>query len=86
MTDFIAVDHPDWNANQCITESRRIMNGHKMQYLCLIVSFIGWFIVVTIANSLPVVGGIAQWFFLPYFDSAKAAFYEELLDNDGEQQ
>jgi uncharacterized membrane protein len=85
MTDFIAVDHPDWNANQCITESRRIMNGHKMQYLWLLLTFVGWFLLIAVANSLPIIGGVAQWFFLPYFDSAKAAFYEELLDNDGEQ-
>ena len=86
MTDFIAVDHPDWNANQCITESRRIMNGHKMQYLWLLLTFVGWFLLIAVANSLPIIGGVAQWFFLPYFHSAKAAFYEELLDNDGEQQ
>lgn len=82
MTEFIAVDHPDWNANKCITESCRLMNGNRWRYFCLCLSFIGWHILVGIANLIPVVGGMAQWFFLPYFESARAAFYENLLDLD----
>jgi hypothetical protein len=35
-----------------------------------------------IVNVLPLVGGLAQWFFMPYFETAKAAFYEDLLDSD----
>lgn len=86
MTEFIAVDHPDWTANQCITESRRLMDGHKMRYFCMLLSFIGWVALVMIAGMLPLVGGLAQWFFMPYIESAKAAFYEELLDLDAMQQ
>ena len=86
MTDFVAIDHPDWSANQCITESRRLMDGNKMRYLCLMLSFIGWFILVAVASSISFVGNFAQWFFLPYFEAAKAAFYEDLLDNDAEEQ
>jgi uncharacterized membrane protein len=47
-------------------------------------SFVGWFILVAVASSIPLVGNFAQWFFMPYFESAKAAFYEDLLDNDAE--
>lgn len=83
MTNYIAVDHPDWTANQCITESRRLMDGHKWRYFCLNVSFIGWFLLMVLASCLPMVGNLAQWFFMPYFESAKAAFYEDLLDRDG---
>ena len=32
MTEYIAIDHPDWSAKQCITESRRLMDGSKMRY------------------------------------------------------
>ena len=84
MTDFVAIDHPDWSANQCITESRRLMDGNKLRYFCLMLSFVGWFILVAVASSIPLVGNFAQWFFMPYFESAKAAFYEDLLDNDAE--
>ena len=80
MTEYIAVDHPDWSANQCITESRRLMDGHKWRYFCLNLSFFGWVILLIIASCMPMVGGVAQYFFMPYFESAKAAFYEDLLD------
>ena len=80
MTEYIAVDHPDWNANQCITESRRLMDGNKWHYFCLLVSFIGWWILVFLASLL--LRGLAQWFFMPYLESARAAFYEDLLDRD----
>lgn len=82
MTEFVAVDHPDWSANQCISESRRLMDGHKWRYLLMLASFAGWFVAVFLASMLPVVGGIAQWLFMPYFETAKAAFYEDLLDGD----
>ena len=82
MTELIAVDHPDWTATQCITESRRLMDGHKWRFFCLNMSFIGWFILVGVASMLPMVGNLAQWFFMPYFETAKAAFYEDLLDRD----
>lgn len=82
MTAYVAVDHPDWSANQCITESRRLMDGHKWRYFCLNLSFIGWWILVAVASFMPFVGNLAQWFFMPYMESAKAAFYEDLLDRD----
>ena len=82
MTEFVAVDHPEWSANQCISESRRLMDGHKLQYLFLLVSFAGWIVLVCLVSMLPLVGNLAQWFFMPYFETAKAAFYEDLLDGE----
>ena len=80
MTEYIAVDHPDWTANQCITESRRLMDGNKWRYFCLLVSIIGWRILVFFAP--PLLRDLAQCFSLPYLESASAAFYEDLLDRD----
>lgn len=80
MTEFVAVDHPGWTANQCITESRRLMDGHKWRYFCLLLSFVGWILLMSVASAIPFLGNLAPWFFMPYFESAKAAFYEELLD------
>ena len=84
MTDFIAVDHPDWSANQCITESRRMMDGHKWRYFCLMVSFVGWILLLMVAyvilSLVPMASGMLQYLFTPYIESAKAAFYEDLLD------
>ena len=84
MTEYIAVDNPDWTANQCITESRRLMDGNKFRYFCMLFSFAGWFILMCIVSNIPFIGAFAQWFFVPYLESAKAAFYEDLLDSDAE--
>ena len=84
MTEYIAIDHPDWSAKQCITESRRLMDGSKMRYLRLQLSFFGWWVLVIAASAVFPIGNLPQWFFVPYLESAKAAFYEDLLDNDND--
>lgn len=81
MTEFVAVDHPDWNAQQCITESRRLMDGHKLCYFLMLLGFIGWLLLAMAASALPLIGNFAQWLLMPYLETAKAAFYENLLDS-----
>ncbi|MBO5941587.1 MAG: DUF975 family protein [Kiritimatiellae bacterium] len=82
MTEYIAVDNPDWTANQCIAESKRLMEGNRLRYFCMLLSFAGWLALACIAGYIPIVGAFAQWFLIPYLETAKAAFYEELLDVD----
>jgi uncharacterized membrane protein len=83
MTEFLAVDHPDWSANQCISESRRLMKGNKLRLFLLYLSFAGWWLMVIFASALvPFVGNCFQFLFIPYPETAVAAFYEELLDAD----
>lgn len=77
MTPYIAVDHPDWTATQCITESRRIMYGNKWRYFCLNISFIGWYLLLIPAAFVPC-GSFAQLFLQPYVQTACAAFYEDI--------
>ncbi|MBK5448993.1 DUF975 family protein [Bacillus sp. TH22] len=72
MTYFILNDRPEYTANQAITESRRMMNGHKMDYFLLCLSFLGWFIL----SILTV--GIGFLWLAPYFYSTSAAFYKEI--------
>lgn len=83
MTEFVAVDHPEWSAKQCIRESCRLMAGNRMRLLLLALSFIGWWLLVVMASALvPFIGNMLQFFFIPYPGTAIAAFYEELLDAD----
>ncbi|HFU7088312.1 TPA: DUF975 family protein [Bacillus cereus] len=74
MTYFIINDHPEYSINQAITESRRMMDGHKMEYFILCLSFIGWFILSCITL------GIGFLWLIPYFYTTSAAFYEEIAD------
>ena len=72
MSYYISVDHPDWEWNKCITESRRIMVGHKWKLFCLHLSFIGWAIVCIFTF------GIGFFWLAPYTEVAQAEFYAEL--------
>ena len=71
---LIKADHPDWAADRCIGESKRLMEGNRWRYFCLCLSFIGWFLLGAVTC------GLAFFFAMPYFYVAKAAFYEDLLD------
>lgn len=51
MAYYVLADNPDYSANQCIEESKRIMNGNKMKYFCLTLSFIGWYILASIPSG-----------------------------------
>ena len=53
------------------------MHGHRWRLFCLDISFFGWFLLVGVTFGL---GGI---FVMPYFATANAAFYEDLLDRAG---
>ena len=42
LTEYVALLNPEMTADECITESRRLMDGHKMKMFLLDLSFIGW--------------------------------------------
>lgn len=56
----------------CITESRKMMDGHKWQLFCLDLSFLGWYIVGALCL------GVGVFFVAPYHQMARANFYEAL--------
>ncbi len=69
---YIALEHPEYDANTCITESRKMMNGRKWKYFCLQLSFIGWYIVGSLCFGVGVLWVDA------YRQAANAAFYEDI--------
>ena len=72
MTEFILMDHPEYGPLQAITESRKMMYGHRMQLFILGLSFIGWFLLCIITL------GIASLWVVPYYSTARAKFYIDL--------
>ncbi len=74
MAFFLMADHPDWSPVRALVESRRIMCGHRWRLACLDFSFFGWFLLVGVTM------GLAGIFVVPYYVTANAAFYEDLLD------
>ena len=73
---FLKADHPDWSASRILSESKRMMMGHKWRLACLDASFIGWVLLSLVTF------GFGFVFIAPYMNVANAAFYEELLDRD----
>ena len=72
MTPYILLDKPELSATDAITESRNMMNGHKMELFLLDLSFIGW-ILLSILTC-----GILFIYVVPYMQAARAEFYRTL--------
>ena len=72
MTNYILIDNPNMNANDAITESRKMMNGHKAELFILDLSYIGWYILSAFTF------GILLLYIEPYRAAARARFYEQL--------
>ena len=73
---------------ECINESKRMMNGNKGRYFCLLLSFIGWAILAALPTAFfpPVFGivgtlldlvySIPVFFVLAYVYVARVVFYD----------
>ena len=73
MAFYIKLDHPEYTATQAITESRRLMKGHKMRLFILDLSFIGWHILGALCFA------IGFLWVNPYVKAARAEFYKDLV-------
>lgn len=73
MAYYIMKDHPEYTPSQCITESRRIMDGHKMDLFLLDLSFIGWEILCVFTL------GLGMLWLAPYTMTSRAVFYYDLV-------
>jgi len=79
---YILLDDPDKSVMQCITESKLIMYGRKLDLFIIDLSFIGWYIIdylflflVPLPFMIPV---ISIWL-APYVGLTRAAFYEDRI-------
>lgn len=72
MTSYILIDNPQLSGNDAITESRKLMNGHKMDLFLLDLSFIGWYILTALT------AGLLSLYVTPYHHAARARFYESI--------
>ncbi len=72
MMPFIMRENPDMTGEQAICLSMKMMEGHKMDYFLLSLSFIGWALLAVITLGIGFI-----WLF-PYMYTSIAAFYEEV--------
>ena len=73
MTPFIMAENPNMTANEAITASRELMDGHKFDLFLLELSFFGW----ALLNLLTL--GLGSLALNPYIHAARAAFYKTTI-------
>lgn len=77
MAPYILIDDPSVGILEAITKSRHLMDGYKMDYFVLQLSYLGWGILTVLSFF---VGYI--WYF-PYVQVTNAAFYLHLKNSAG---
>jgi uncharacterized membrane protein len=75
MSYYILKDNPNLTAFEALNQSKRLMVGFKFGLFRLYLSYIGWFLLGIITL------GIAFIWVTPYFETAKANFYQNLINN-----
>ena len=73
LTGYIRHDRPELSYSETITESRRLMNGHKLDLFLLDLSFIGWYLLGALCC------GVGTFFVIPYHQLSRALFYEAII-------
>ena len=71
QTAFLLADHPDWSIKHCMRESKRLMQGKRMDLFLLDLSFIGW--------NLLALFPFVSVYTLPYTTTTYALFYNQLI-------
>jgi uncharacterized membrane protein len=72
MAYYILNDNPGLTAMEAIARSKTMMEGHKMRFFEMWLSFLGWFLLGIITF------GLGMMYALPYYRAAKANFYLDL--------
>ena len=69
---YIMADDPDIEAGDAMKKSMKLMDGHKMDYFLLQLSFIPWYLLCILTF------GILYIWVAPYVSATNAAFYKEI--------
>lgn len=72
MSYYILAENPNMSATEALNESKRIMNGHKMDLFVLSLSFFLWMLAVVFTL------GIAIIYVGPYVAATTANFYNSI--------
>ena len=75
QTFFVLKDNPELKNNAAIERSMAMMEGHKMEYFCLMLSFIGWMLLGILTL------GIGLLWVSPYMATTMAHFYEYVKED-----
>ena len=76
----IFYENPDLTPKECIRQSMQLMDGHKWDNFCLMLSYIGWYILCTLT-----LGVLTLWV-LPKVQTADYIFYRLITKKEEQQQ
>lgn len=71
---YILAEHPEMSAKEALDESIAIMDGHKMDYFVLGLSFIPWLLLCSVTC------GLAILYVGPYMEATYVNFYEAIKE------
>ncbi len=91
---YVMIDHPEYSANQCLEESKRLMMGNKGSLFYLNLTFIGWYLLASLPSALfgtfselTILGlfidlllTVPMFFVNAYVQTSVVAFYELLTE------
>ncbi|MBQ8451915.1 MAG: DUF975 family protein [Clostridia bacterium] len=80
MSYYILIENPNISASEAMERSVALMDGHKFQYFCLMLTFVGW-ILLSILTF-----GILMLWIRPYMETTKADFYRMISAQPEEVQ
>lgn len=73
---LVALDNPELEPMEVLKKSKEMMNGHKMDYFVLQLSFIGWALLGVFTF------GILYLWLIPYMQVTNANFYNQLKEKN----
>ena len=80
MVPYLLRDYPELGVREALRTSSQMMKGHKWDLFVLDLSFIGWFFVCILTF------GIGVLWVIPYQETTRAAFYEDLKNECIEEE
>ncbi|MCF0174532.1 MAG: DUF975 family protein, partial [Bacteroidales bacterium] len=72
LVPYIISENPNLSPEEAISQSSKMMEGHRLDLFILYLSFIGWFILAVLT------AGIGFLWLCPYISAAKASFYLDI--------
>lgn len=76
MVPYILKDNPYMSAYDALKRSWQMTKGHKKEVFLLLLSFIGWLLLVILTL------GVAAIWMMPYMMTSHAALYKELKEHN----
>ncbi len=92
MAPYYLAENPDISAAEALSRSKTAMEGHKMTFFSLVVSFVGWSMLALLLEMylggvnyvLGIVASLAlQVWVAAYQNGAVAVFYRSVSEEDG---